>query len=114
MAAVIAEATTETDDNQFIGASSAQLQDVDDAYDDDEPDLVCCAYIVDMVYDNGVDVPGFVMDTNIKAEGHNEMVRTRTATITRHENFLNDFELMIYHTTHRVMQEPLTGGYIPL
>jgi hypothetical protein len=105
MAAVIAEATTEADDNQFIGASFAQLQDVDDAYDNDEPDLVCCAQIVDMANDNGVDVPDFVMDANIKAEGHNEMVRARTATITRHENFLNDFELMIYHTTHRVMHK---------
>jgi hypothetical protein len=33
------------------------------------------------------------------------MVRTRTATITRHENFLNDVDLMIYHTAHRVMHK---------
>jgi hypothetical protein len=105
MAAVIAEATTEADDDQFFGASFAQLQDVDDAYDDDEPDLVCCAHIVDLANDNGVDVPDFVMDANIKAEEHNEMVRNRTATITRHENFLKDFELMIYHTAHRVMHK---------
>jgi hypothetical protein len=67
--------------------------------------LVCCAHIVDMANDNGVDVPDFVVDANIKAEEHNEMVRTRTATITRHENFLNDFELMIHHTAHRVMHK---------
>jgi hypothetical protein len=105
MAAVIAEATADTDNNQFIGASFAQLQDVDDAYEDNKPDLVYCAHIVDTTNDNDVDVPDFVMDANITAEEHNEMVRTRTATITRHENFLNDFELMIYHTAHRAMHK---------
>jgi hypothetical protein len=39
----------------------------------------------------------------IKAEEHNEMVITRTATITRQSDFLDDFELMIYHTAQRVM-----------
>jgi hypothetical protein len=93
MASVIAEATADINEDQFIGASFAQLHDVGDVYEDNEPDLVCCAHIVDMANDNGVDVPDFVMDANIKAEEHNEMVRTRTATITRHEDFLNDFKL---------------------
>ncbi|OEU10829.1 hypothetical protein FRACYDRAFT_246701 [Fragilariopsis cylindrus CCMP1102] len=47
MATVIAEATKEADDDQFFGASFAQLQDVDDIYDDNEPDFVTCAHVVD-------------------------------------------------------------------
>jgi hypothetical protein len=105
MASVITEATADIDEDQFTGASFAQLQDVDDVNEDNEPDLVCCAHIVDMANGNGVDVPDFVMDATIKAEEHNKMVRTRTATITRHEDFLNDFGLMIYHTANRVMHK---------
>jgi hypothetical protein len=41
MAVIIAEATAETELNHFIGASFAQLHDVDDVYEDDEPDIVC-------------------------------------------------------------------------
>jgi hypothetical protein len=105
MASVIAEATAYVDEDQFLGPSFAQLQEVDAVYEDNEPDLVCCAHIVDMANDNDNDVPYFVLDANIKAGEHNEMVWTRTATITRHENFLNDFKLMIYHTAHRVMHK---------
>ncbi|OEU05857.1 hypothetical protein FRACYDRAFT_257799 [Fragilariopsis cylindrus CCMP1102] len=47
MATVIAEATKEDDDDRFFGASFAQLQDVDDIYDDNEPDFVTCAHVVD-------------------------------------------------------------------
>jgi hypothetical protein len=103
MASIINEATVDADEDQFIGASFAQLQEVDDVYEDNEPDLVCCAHVVDMGNGNGVDVPDFVMDANIKAEEHNEMVRTNTATITRQSDFIKDFELMIYYTAHRVM-----------
>jgi hypothetical protein len=46
MASIIAEATADDDNDHFIGASFAQLQEVDDVYEDDEPDLVffcsCC------------------------------------------------------------------------
>jgi hypothetical protein len=70
MASVVAEATADIDEDQFIGASFAQLQDVDNKYEDIEPDLVCCAHIGDMANDNGVDIPDFVMDANIKAEEH--------------------------------------------
>jgi hypothetical protein len=47
MASVINEATTEADEDIFIGASFAQLQEVDDVYEDNEPDIVCCAHVVD-------------------------------------------------------------------
>jgi hypothetical protein len=40
MAMVIAEATADAEEDQFIGASFAQLQDVEDVYEDDEPDIV--------------------------------------------------------------------------
>jgi hypothetical protein len=55
MAAVIAEATADIDDNKFFGASFAQLQEVDDVYEDDEPDLVCYTHITDTnpAYDIG-------------------------------------------------------------
>jgi hypothetical protein len=47
MATVIAEATKEADNDRFFGASFAQLQDVDDIYDDNEPDFVTCAHIAE-------------------------------------------------------------------
>jgi hypothetical protein len=72
MAAIIAEATAETEMDQFVGASFALLQDVDDVYEDDEPDIVCCAHVVDPENDNGVDIPDFVADANNNAEEQNE------------------------------------------
>jgi hypothetical protein len=55
MAVVIAEATADIDNNKFFGASFAQLQEVDDAYEDDEANLVCYAHITDTnrAYDIG-------------------------------------------------------------
>jgi hypothetical protein len=47
MAAVIAEASADTEEDQFLGAGFAQLQDVEDVYEDNEPDLVCYAHIVE-------------------------------------------------------------------
>ena len=47
MATVIAEATKEADNDRFFGASFAQLQDVDDIYDDNEPDFVTCAHVAE-------------------------------------------------------------------
>jgi hypothetical protein len=52
MAAIIAEATQDADEDQFIGSSFAQLQDVDDVYQDDEPDLVCYAHVIDNAIDD--------------------------------------------------------------
>jgi hypothetical protein len=77
MASVIAEATEEAINDQFIGASFGQLQDVDDVYEDDAPDLVCCAHILDHddVYDDhGIDSPDFVIDANINAKSRNERI----------------------------------------
>ena len=47
MASIISEATAEADEEMFIGASFAGLQDADEAYDDNEPDLLCFAHVVD-------------------------------------------------------------------
>jgi hypothetical protein len=79
MAAIIAEATAETDNTQFIGASFEQLQDVGDAYGDNEPDVVCCAHII---------------DTNNDA--------TPAQNDVSYPNHHKDFELIIYHTSQRV------------
>jgi hypothetical protein len=103
MASVIAEAMADDDEDHFIGASFAQLQEVDDVYENDRPDLVCCAHVVDLEDDKGVDVPDFVTDANNIAEEQNENVRPRTATITKHSDFLKDFELMVYHTAQTIM-----------
>jgi hypothetical protein len=45
MASIINEAMADADEDQFIVASFAQLQDVDDVYENDEPDIVCCAHV---------------------------------------------------------------------
>jgi hypothetical protein len=103
MASVIAEALADADEDQFVGASFAQLQEVDDVYEDDEPDLVCCEHVVDLEDDKGVDVPDFVIDANISAEEPNQKIRVRNTTVTKHSDFLKDFELMVYHTAQRVM-----------
>jgi hypothetical protein len=74
MAAVIADAAADDNEDQFIGANFAQLQDVDDVYEDDEPDLVCYVHIVDTLdildFDDG-DEPQFVAEANTTAEEHN-------------------------------------------
>jgi hypothetical protein len=103
MAAIIEEATANADDDQFIGASFTQLQDVDDVYEDNEPDIVCCAHVVDIENDNGTNIPNFVADANNKAEEHTEKTRSRTATITKQSDFLKDFELLVYHAAQRVL-----------
>ena len=76
MAAVITEATTEVEEHQFIGASFEQLQDVDDAYEDNEPDLVVCAHIIDTTQDGN--------DDNTFPNHH------------------HDFDMILYHTSQRV------------
>jgi hypothetical protein len=116
MAAVIAEATADIDDDKFFGASFARLQEVDDVYEDDEPNLVGYAHITDtdLAYDIGSvqyelddegDEPIFVTEANNNAEIQNEMIRARRATITRDPDPLKDFELMIYHTAQRVLHK---------
>jgi hypothetical protein len=79
MAAIISEATTEVDEDQFFGASFAQLQDVNDVYNYDEPDIVCCAHIVgdSAIVDDQINNP---------------------STSNPHR----DFEMIMYHTSQRV------------
>jgi hypothetical protein len=108
MASVISEAMADADEDQFIGASFAQLQEVDDVYENDEPDIVCCAHVVDLENDNGVDVPEFVMDANNNAEEHNRKVSTHYTNTDTRLQFIKDFELMVYHTAQRVMHKRST------
>jgi hypothetical protein len=107
MASIIAEAATNVDEDQFFGASFAQLQEVDDAYDDDEPDLVCCAHIVNAngayELDDEGDEPLFVTEANNNAEERNERIITNRTNINLHVDQGKDFELMIYHTAQRVL-----------
>jgi hypothetical protein len=103
MASVINEATADVDSDQFIGASFAKLQDVDNVYEDDEPDIVCYAHVVNLEDGKGVNVPDSVADANINAEDNNRRIKARNVTITKHSDFIKDFELMIYHTAQRVM-----------
>jgi hypothetical protein len=104
MASIINEATAGADEDQFIGASFSQLQDVDDVYEDDEPDIVCCAHVV-YELDNEGDKPIFLTEANNNAELHNEKTRSNRATITRESDPIKDFELMIYHTAQRVLHK---------
>ncbi|OEU12556.1 hypothetical protein FRACYDRAFT_262961 [Fragilariopsis cylindrus CCMP1102] len=41
---------------------------MEDVYDDDEPNLVCCAHVVDLEDDKCANVPDFVTDANNIAE----------------------------------------------
>jgi hypothetical protein len=99
MASVISEATA----------------DVDDVYEDNAPDLVCCAHVADTnaayELDDERDEPLFVTEANNKAEEYNERIIARRATITNESDPANDFELMIYHTAQRVLhKDPQTVG----
>jgi hypothetical protein len=81
MANIIAEAAAESDAHeQFIGASFSQQQNADDAYASDEPDIVCCAHIVDTVESDDVTIL-----PNINYPDH-----------------MKDFELIMYHTAQRI------------
>jgi hypothetical protein len=122
MAAVITEAAADDNDDQIIGASIAQLQQVDNVYENDEPDIVCYAHIVDtsdvLDFDDG-DEPEFVTEANNNAEEHNERIRDRRVTLTMHPviDDIKDFELLIYHTAQRVLHKgPQNVGinhYVP-
>jgi hypothetical protein len=92
MASIIAEATIEANDDQFIGASFAQLQDVDDVYEDDEPDLVICAHIIN--------------SEPIKEEPSIPQAQ-------QYPNPHRDFELIVYHTAHRVNNRNVINGPPP-
>jgi hypothetical protein len=64
---------------------------------------VCYAHVVDPENDKGIDIPDSVTDANNNAEEQNGKIISQTATITKHSDFLKDFELMVYHTAQRVM-----------
>jgi hypothetical protein len=78
MAAIIAEATVDSEEDQFFGASFEQLQEVTDAYEDDEPDLVCYAHVID----NAVD------ENNNAANGCDDPDES--------------FDMILYHTSQRI------------
>jgi hypothetical protein len=80
MAGIISKATAEADEDQFLGANFAQLQEVEDVYHDDEPDVVCYAHIID----NSV----------------NEDPPASSRPIYRNSH--RDFELILYHISQRV------------
>jgi hypothetical protein len=92
MATIIAEATAEADQNQFIGASFGQLQEVDEVYEEDEPDIVVSAHIIETINEPAqANVPP--IDVN-----HQD----------RHPNPHREFELIMYHTSQQV------NGEVPL
>jgi hypothetical protein len=97
MAAVIGEAKADANADLFLGPDFAQLQDVDNFYEDNEHDLVCCAHSVDTtgVYelDGEKDEPLFVSEANNKADKHNERIVAHRATITGESDPANDLEL---------------------
>jgi hypothetical protein len=97
MAAIIAEATADADCDQFIGASFGQLQDVEDAYENNEPDLVCCAHVID--YGNDVDcINNALYEINSSYPNHH-----------------HDFEMILYHTSQRVnnVSDVFIVNYVP-
>jgi hypothetical protein len=79
MAAIIAEATAEDNEDQFFGVNFEKLQEVGDAYAKDEPDNVCCAHVIDTTER--------VTDSSAKIEDLDHQ---------------HGFELIIYHTAQRV------------
>jgi hypothetical protein len=84
MASVIAEASAEADEDKFIGGSFTQLQDVDDVYEDNDPDVVVCAHIIDT---NHLDY---------------EYVHCNNPSSNGLPNPHRDFELILHHTSQRV------------
>jgi hypothetical protein len=78
MASIIAEATTDANEDQFTGASFGQLQEVDDVYTEDEPDVVCYAHIIDNTNDAGQNNPDLSQNdnnhppSNLKANPHRD------------------------------------------
>jgi hypothetical protein len=113
MAAIIAEATEDANEEQFIGVSFEQLQDVGDVYNKDEPDIVVGAHIIDTSSNDGVEQEqNFVTEANNNAEDNNGRIRRRGANITPHPDPVKDFELSVYHTAQRVLLNSTTNVYV--
>jgi hypothetical protein len=70
------------------------LQVVDDVYEDDEPDLVICAHIID-------------------SEPLQEKEDSPLPSIQQYPNPHRDFELIVYHTAHRVNNRSIVNGSAP-
>jgi hypothetical protein len=83
MASIIAEATEDADKDQFLGSSFAQLQDVDDAYEDNEPDIVCCAHVIDDA----------INEHNNEDDPHGD---------NGCNNPDESFDMILYHTSQRI------------
>jgi hypothetical protein len=64
-------------------------------------------------FDDG-DEPQFVTEANTTVEEHNERIRERRVTLTRHSDDIKDFELLIYHTAQRVLHKGSQNVGIPL
>ena len=113
MAAIIAEATEDANEEQFIGVSFEQLQDVGDVYNKDEPDIVVGAHIIDTSSNDGVEQEqNFVTEANNNAEDNNGRIRRRGANVTPHPDPVKDFELSVYHTAQRVLLNSTTNVYV--
>jgi hypothetical protein len=95
MAAVIAEATAEANQDQFFGVSFEQLQDVEDAYEDNEPDVVCSAHIADI--DKDIICGAHIIDTGAADNIHPANIKRR-----EYPNPHREFELIMYHTGQRI------------
>jgi hypothetical protein len=85
MASVIAEASADAEEDQFLGAGFAQLQYVEDVYEDDEPDLVCYVHII---------------ESNLS--DNNTPVERAPPIASTYYNPDRDFDLILYLTSQRV------------
>jgi hypothetical protein len=95
MAAVIAEATAEANQDQFFGISFEQLQDVEDAYEDNEPDIVCSAHVYDI--DKDILCSAHIIDT-----GATDNIHPSDVKLSNYPNPYRDFELIMNHTGQRI------------
>jgi hypothetical protein len=104
MATIIAEATADEGEDQFFGASFDQLQEVEDAYEADEPDVVCSTHVIDDEPDivcgaHIIDVEPSSKDVPIPN------VSSKDVPIPNERRYPNphrDFEMILYHTAQRV------------
>ena len=105
MTSIIAEATAQVADNCFFGASFATLQDVDDAFDKNEPDLVCYAHMVDCAANARGDREGDSSDWDSdewSRELNESQIRPTAKKSPHVVNHKHDFETVVYLTARRV------------
>ena len=115
MATVIAEATAEYAEDDFFGASFAGLQDADDVYEDNEPDLVCYTHMGDPIepIKSAATCLAHVVDRAANANGNSDEESSseesneirNPSTIRKSPYVINhkhDFETVVYLTAQRV------------